>query len=560
MVFFEPSLSASPQEGSPPLFVDSVEVNLVNVDVWVADTDGSAVPGLRREDFTLFVDGRPMEITHFSAGPAVDDVMAPPRLRAAETPLSVAVVLDLESARPAQRRVVLTELVRFIRRHPLGVTRILVATLGGDVVVRQPFTSDPETLAAEIEKIADIPVGPSGVESEARFVMASLERVSPLSRSLPGRSSGPFAASDRDAGEIEALSLLEQIRALAQREREWARYRLLALARFAGALSGIDGRKALVLAGAGVGNRPGERLLEAWTERFPDLARERNVVPAVEAQALDLNWEVRTLIEHANASFVSFYTVDIGDPSGFAALSAESGGFSGGGQPEVFERLDAQATYLRLAHDTGGLPLAPSGAGKDGLDATLRDQRSAYSLGFEPPADRMGEPTAIEVRVAREGVVVRHRSAIEQRPMPDRMAALTLASLYFGGAPNPLEITVETGGAPRKAESKLFDVPILVKVPLGKVVLLPKQQVHRGMMTVYIGVKDGDGRVAPVSARSFPISVANEGLAGALGQHATFTFTLQMRPGVHAIAVTVRDELASVASTATLNVDPRGRG
>lgn len=56
------SITGQEQEG--PSFRSGVE--LINVTATVTDGDGRFVSGLRREDFTVYEDGEPQEITHFS--------------------------------------------------------------------------------------------------------------------------------------------------------------------------------------------------------------------------------------------------------------------------------------------------------------------------------------------------------------------------------------------------------------------------------------------------------------------------------------------------------------
>src|SRR5215203_626141 len=61
-----PSLSA---QAPPPQdqFGEAVDVNVVNVDVYVTDKNGRPVTGLRKEEFELREDGKRVEITNFEA-------------------------------------------------------------------------------------------------------------------------------------------------------------------------------------------------------------------------------------------------------------------------------------------------------------------------------------------------------------------------------------------------------------------------------------------------------------------------------------------------------------
>ncbi|HYP54463.1 MAG TPA: hypothetical protein VEQ42_13020, partial [Pyrinomonadaceae bacterium] len=45
-----------------------VETNLVAVPVYVTDSSGRRVRDLTREDFSVSVEGRPVEVSHFAAG------------------------------------------------------------------------------------------------------------------------------------------------------------------------------------------------------------------------------------------------------------------------------------------------------------------------------------------------------------------------------------------------------------------------------------------------------------------------------------------------------------
>ncbi|HSK81170.1 MAG TPA: hypothetical protein VLQ45_32245, partial [Thermoanaerobaculia bacterium] len=71
---FAPSLSAQKPARTTPEFGDVVDVNVVNVDVYVTGKDGKPVTGLDKGDFKLYVDGKRVEITNFEA---VDRTSAP---------------------------------------------------------------------------------------------------------------------------------------------------------------------------------------------------------------------------------------------------------------------------------------------------------------------------------------------------------------------------------------------------------------------------------------------------------------------------------------------------
>jgi len=83
-----PPSAASP---SPPsgIFAESVDVQVVNVEVYVTDRDGKPVEGLQREDFALREDGKPVTLSNFYAvggsGAAGGDLPRPSPTRSIST-------------------------------------------------------------------------------------------------------------------------------------------------------------------------------------------------------------------------------------------------------------------------------------------------------------------------------------------------------------------------------------------------------------------------------------------------------------------------------------------
>src|SRR5436309_10532217 len=82
--------------GEPPAgesFKESIEVSVVNLDVYVTDKKGQPVTGLKKEDFQVLEDGRPVEISNFFAEsrgtePAAPAASGGPGQSAPERPVS----------------------------------------------------------------------------------------------------------------------------------------------------------------------------------------------------------------------------------------------------------------------------------------------------------------------------------------------------------------------------------------------------------------------------------------------------------------------------------------
>ena len=53
------------QDDGETIFIDRVDVNVVNVEVFVTDRDGNRVADLTADDFEIYEDGRLVEVSNF---------------------------------------------------------------------------------------------------------------------------------------------------------------------------------------------------------------------------------------------------------------------------------------------------------------------------------------------------------------------------------------------------------------------------------------------------------------------------------------------------------------
>ncbi|WP_348245888.1 LPS export ABC transporter periplasmic protein LptC, partial [Salmonella enterica] len=61
----EAASSESAEDDRP--FLETVDVNVINVDVYVTDRDGNPITGLDADDFEVYENGRLMKVTNFYA-------------------------------------------------------------------------------------------------------------------------------------------------------------------------------------------------------------------------------------------------------------------------------------------------------------------------------------------------------------------------------------------------------------------------------------------------------------------------------------------------------------
>ena len=154
----------------PGAFVDMVNVSVVNVDVYVTDKKGNPVTGLTKDDFQLFENGKPVEITNFyavkdgkataqpsdlarrrprRAGPGAAPASSRPDLDQVRTPedqrLRLIVYIDNYNLQPFNRNRVMRELRAFIgdQARPRTTSSCWSPTTAS-CTSASTFTSDPE--------------------------------------------------------------------------------------------------------------------------------------------------------------------------------------------------------------------------------------------------------------------------------------------------------------------------------------------------------------------------------------------------------------------------------
>jgi len=546
------------EKADEPTFYESIDVQVVNLEVYVTDKDGKRITGLTRDDFQLREDGKPVEISNFFAvGDEAPDATAPnpspvppvkvpppaPPALPEEQRLHLAIVVDNLSLLPAGRNRLLKslrdEVIPRLRPDDLA----LVATYQGSTVEwAQGLTADKAALLASLGTVAQ--GAPRGVERE-------MER----HRLLQQIDQADLIAGPRpDLAEEIAKEVYQEIRTYTQRRYTETRGTLGAIDGFIDTLAGLPGRKALLYVGGGLSLHPGESFYQAWQKKFAALSLK---VGASELDAFDQDTTslFEKMIQHANGNRVTFYTLAASQE--LSGLSAESGGSATWSSDlEATEFVNLTESLHRLADGTGGLASVNASDPRPILARLCDDFGSYYSLGFVPQGRRDGKNRKLDVAVrGRRDLLVRHRSGRRERPLGERMTDRTLAALLLDPGQNPLEMALDVGRETKNEKGQL-QVEVLVKFPIARLVLLPQGNVHEGRVSVWVSARDQHGRNSPVQEIAIPIRVPNDQLLTALGQTAAYKMPLLLRPEEHRIAVAMRDELGNVDSAVTASFKP----
>lgn len=557
LLLLAPVAAAGAQQTEPPIFVETVDVDVINVEVFVTDKAGRPVPDLTAADFQIFEDGHPVEISNFFTMTQADRVAASldrDLERLAEDPgpaprldpvpedqqLHLAVYVDHFNLRPEHRQRVLDDLRGFLEDRLIQGDRVMLVGYNRKLDVVVPFTRDRERVFEGLDKLAKVATHRPIDDAERRRTMDLMSRAS--------RENGPGSTPLDDA--------YGALRSYVQSARSDLQFSARALGQMVRSLAGLPGRKAMIYVSSGLPQRPGEELYQHLLNLFGDLAFQGQtplgqfIDPSIEAIREDESHLFAEITREANSHQVTLYTVDARGGAGESTLSAEFPSLTPapGGHTAVDQiRTDnLQEPLIDMAATTGGSAILDTYNFDGALTTVAQGFDSFYSLGYRPSQGRDGKYHEIDVKVTRPGLTVRHRSGYESKPEVDRVADRTLSSLLLGLEKNPLGVRIDFG-KPEKSGVGKFELPVLVRVPIDQVTLLFQERSAEGRLQFFLVVQDGEG-ISDLHRQEYPVSIPADQLEKAKGREIGYAAKLKIRKGTPKLAVGVWDELSGVES------------
>lgn len=534
----------------PPTPQFRVGADLVVLDLVAFDKDGRFVADLQPAEIQLREDGNPREVQFLerfagpplpaprAAGAGAPDPAAAPAIAAGGATLNarlsrsrLALVIDTLSMPVEAFPRVRDELLRLIKAGETRDLPVMVALVGMEVRILQPFTLDRAAVLAAIEALPptlSAQVSPSDVYDR-------VEKICHASR------------VDRIADVA-----LDAARQLVIESNERSRTASQSLAMLAQSLAPITGRKQIVLYSAGYAISPANQAIDAVVASVSSctgldtLLIRRRVSEAVGSlstpEAAD---GLQLVIDRANRAQTTFYVID---PRGLTTgvIAAQDRGYTrtgGRGQPIALTALSASAStdYLtRLASDTGGRAFLNSNDLGDGVRRAEQDTRDYYLVGYTPrPSGRRGRFRRISVSVNRPGLVVRHRQGYYELSDRERSDQDIERALQMPGAFVHPAFTVQTA----IEEGRL---KIVVGVPPGPLRVTREGDELRSDFSVHGEVRTAKGGLVggePLPGRDIALR-GDAGRMAAIRSVNSLRVVLDTavpRPGVYQVAVVVRD-------------------
>ncbi|MFQ5351091.1 MAG: VWA domain-containing protein, partial [Thermoanaerobaculia bacterium] len=337
--------AAAASAQAPSGFLESLDVRVVNVEVYVTDRQGNPLEGLTAEDFTLLEDGKKVRLSNFSFVSRSGDETTAPARGLITPPARVTLFFDNFAIQPQGRKLVLEDLRQAFESGALGDTLFAVASYEGYLRMNQTFTTDREAILAAIEE--------SG-RPTSLGVMRHAERQAVVRQGLELLRTVAQLTGDEDRQE-QAMRRLrafnEQIDAQVERQRQQAQNAVFAMSHLVNALAALPGRKAVVYIGEGWPMRPGEELYSATDQLFTNLRTEL------------IDYSQATSEQRDSALDMRSGALDALDP-GSRSVSRRGQGAASGIQDLTALANTGRVSFYTLKADTGGGGLPAEFAGE----------------------------------------------------------------------------------------------------------------------------------------------------------------------------------------------------
>ncbi len=522
--------------------VESVTVSVVNVDVYVSDKKGR-ITGLTRDDFELFEDGRPMKVSNFLAmeggkpvGAAAEPEAPPvvdaqgkvvPKLPEAYQPavipddqrLRLIVYIDNFNLKPFDRNKVMRSLRVFLDQKLRRGDEVMLVTYDRELHVRNTFTTDVSLINNQLLDIEKISAQGVHQEDDRREVLRQIH-----DDALSGSEAMMYARAYAGAAFNDLSFTIDALKNLTT------------------SLAGLSGRKAIVYVSDGLPMVAGEDVFYAIQSQYSSTS----IIS--ENAEFDASRRFEELTATANADRVTFYTIDAAGLRTYTSTSAENATAGNGVYVDEINITNIQSPLQFLAEKTGGTSIINANDVGPSLDRIAQDFNTFYSLGYTPPHQGDGRFHKITVKVKRKGLTLRYREGYRDKSIETRMSDGTMATLQFPFQTNPLGVSLDFG-RPSPRQDGLYLVPINIKIPLGKLALVPRgENGSEAKVRLFIGAMDENGSTSDVQQVPIPIKVPTAEVAKLGGKHFLYTVSLLMRGGGQKVAIGLRDDVGAQES------------
>ena len=546
---------APPQTGTVQ---ETIDVQIVNLEVRVTDRQGAPITGLRAADFVVLENGTKVEPTNFLEVPGV--------ARPEET-TSLVLYIDSHNMRSASRDLALSEFEAELPALLEGDRlQAMVVSYDTKLEVIQRFSSDWSDIGRALARLR----GRAAVGDDRD----AFRRSTQLSATEAFRKSRGTDRLDRQNAALSIDALLGEMKSYAKQLYADTEGSLRALSTLVRSLGWLQGPKVVVYLSDGLAARPLDgfitqmvNVMSGSASTAGDLVESRSGGQAATApgaggifsrdgsmefgrfqqtiEPFRSSSSIDALVAEANTYGVTLFAAK--PPPGDAEAAARRSK----GRGSLIELSDLRAAMHLFGEGTGGAARTTGSSLAGFLPKALSSlAQHHYSLGLSAAGKTEGEYTEIEVRVKKRGSRVSYRDGYVKKGISTRIFERALSALVLGESDNPhlLEAHIE---AMTPAEGGEFDVQLRVEVPIGKLRLVEQGGVHAANARLVVIAMAEDDQLTVAQHLGFQLEVPAESLQDALGSHHRSAIQLRLPAGKQRIALGLWDAAAGAGSVLT---------
>ena len=518
-----------------PQLSETLEVSIVNVDVFVTDKAGNRIRGLTGDDFEIYENGARQQVSNFAE--YVSEGQA--QLDAAEgnAPVDVApvtrrtVAVFIERIRLPQQRA--KEFIGGLRSLMTNIVRdgdaVAIMTWDRTLHMRVPYTSNVARLDTAL---SEIELEITGAEADyytqyRRDVVemsAFMEEVARMRALETGNTSRPL---DPQVGGVASAELHANL-AMVEMKRK-----IGAVKAVVNSLAAAHGKKILLLAAHHLPQYAGAEFFYAAGLEAPQAGVKNK---------LDTTRLIESLTENANAAGVTIYPLLVRGLDN-TAMHLDPG-HTVRPDPGLGHQILMNDTVMieEVARKTGGLSAWGSVDIARLIPRIEDDVTDYYSLAYRAKVRNQDRTRDVVVKTKNPNFVVRARREFVEKSDVSRMRDRVMAAL-FGITETPTFAIA--AGARRKSQKRgRATVPVIVRIPIENLTLIPQAGRHLGRFSVFVATGAPLGDASRIDQRTQPVEIDARDLERAKASYYTYSLEVVVDDRADRVAIGVLDEVS----------------
>ena len=541
-------------------FVDEVALTISNLVVYVTDKKGRAVTNLTKDDFEIFQDGDPKQISNFklytsevvrselgvTTGLDIPEASPIPDATAAGRPQAVHLVLyiDNQNLDPLDRNRVLSQTRDFVRTSLHPPAQMMVVAYQRSFEVLQEFTSEPSEVMKALRLVRTYTGGRTERDSSRQDIVDRIQRLESERRAGSSKS-----GAGNQSGGTEWNQIYNMIDNYAKESVNDLQFTLDSLRQIITSLTGLPGKKGVIYVSNGLPMIPGMELFYEASKGMNDstiLSR---------MYEFDRTRIYAQLAATANAQDVTFYTIDA---SGLSLQGMGSAAYATAADPMMSSigRNNYTDSLRFLSDETGEIAIFNTNDIGPRLELVTQDMFTYYSIGYPLQASGHDKVHRVKVKLrddpAFSDYEIRYRPRFVEKSLETRVQDRVVSSLVFEIDENPMGLEVEAG-TPAAATEDRWLLPAHLSFPLNSVALLPEGDDFVARIMLFIAARDTDGKRSDLVRQMHEIRVPAASYEEAQGKDFGIDTQLLMEPGRYKIAIALLDPLTRQVSYRTIS-------